>query len=84
MQGYNDYTKEHGVLPIFTESEKKAFPYFVLGGAIYLYHWSTDYFNDWENYNEYEWYYYLAHLVKVLHFVDEHENDFYDIICSLS
>ena len=40
LQGYHDYTKEYGILPPFTEEEKKAFPSFVLAGAIYLYHWS--------------------------------------------
>ena len=83
LQGYHDYTKEYGILPPFTEEEKKAFPSFVLAGAIYLYHWSTDFFNDWENFNEYEYYYYLSHLVKTLHFIDEHQQDFYDLICSI-
>ncbi|MCI9547377.1 MAG: phosphotransferase [Lachnospiraceae bacterium] len=83
LQGYQDYTKEHGVLSVFSEEEKKAFPSFVLAGAIYLYHWSTDYFKDWENLNEYEYYYYLSHLLKTLRFVEEHQREFYELISSI-
>ena len=81
LKGYNDYSKEKGVLPPFTEEEKKAFPYMFLAGTIYLYNWATDYFNFWEDYDEYEWYYYLAHIVRSMHFVEDHLEDLYNMIC---
>ena len=64
----------------FTEEEKKAFPYMYLAATIYLFNWATDYFNFWEDYNEYEWYYYLAHIMKAMHFAEDHLDDLYEII----
>lgn len=83
LKGYNDYTKEKGVLPVFNEEEKKAFPYMYIAATIYLWNWATDYFNFWEEYNEYEWYYYLAHTIKAMHFGEDHIDDLYEMICSL-
>lgn len=80
LKAYNDHTKALGILPGFTEEEKKAFPYMYLAATIYLFNWATDYFNFWEDYNEYEWYYYLAHIMKAMHFAEDHLDDLYEII----
>jgi homoserine kinase type II len=83
MKGYCDATKEIDVLPELSAEEKKAFPYMVLAGAIYLFHWSTDYAHDWENLNNFEYAYYVNHLIKTIHFVEDHIDDLYQLICSL-
>ncbi|MGI5874172.1 MAG: phosphotransferase [Bacillota bacterium] len=81
IKGYNDYSKEKGVLPPFTEEEKKAFPYMFLAAIIYLFNWSTDYFNFPDEYDEYEWYYYLGHIIRAMRFTTEHLDDLYKMVC---
>lgn len=83
LQGYNDYAQKEGNLPPFSEEEKKAFPYMFLAATVYLWNWATDYFNFWEEYDEYEWYYYLAHIVRAMHFTEDHLDDLYEMVCSL-
>ena len=83
LQGYNEKTVDKGVLPVFTEEEKKAFPYMYLAATIYLWNWCTDYYNFPEEYNEYEWHYYLEHIYKAIRFANDHIEDIYNTICSL-
>lgn len=80
LAGYNEIDD---VLPKFLDEEKKAFPYMYLGAMIYLWNWATDYYNFPEDYDEYEWYYYLAHIIKGIHFAEDHIDDLYELICSL-
>ena len=82
LQGYHDYTKEYGILPHLPRKKRKHFLPLSLPEP-FISTIGTDFFNDWENFNEYEYYYYLSHLVKTLHFIDEHQQDFYDLICSI-
>ena len=83
LEGYNEETIKKGVLPTFTEEEKKAFPYMYMAATIYLWNWATDYYNFPEDYNEYEWHYYLEHIYKAIKFADEHIDDLYNLICNL-
>lgn len=83
LKGYNDTTKELGILPPFTDEEKEAFPYMFLAGGMYLYNWCTDFFYDWKNNNEYEWCYYLDHIVRTLRFVETHADEFKEIILAI-
>ena len=55
-----------------TDAEKEAFPYMFLAACLYLVNWCTCYYDDFEGYNEYEYFYYLAHTVKLIHYVDDH------------
>lgn len=80
LRGYNDTTKELGILPTFLPEEKAAFPYFFMAGGIYLYNWCTDFFYDWKHNNEYEYCYYLDHIVRTLRFVEENGTMFREII----
>ncbi|MDO4542219.1 MAG: phosphotransferase [Bacillota bacterium] len=83
LQGYNDYLKNEGTLTPLTKEEAKAFPYMMLAGVIYLFNWATDYFNFWEDYNEFEWYYYLAHIMRLMHFVNDNAQELEDIMTSV-
>lgn len=83
LQGYNDYLKNEGTLTTITPEEVKAFPYMMLSACVYLFNWVTDYFNFWEDYNEYEWYYYLAHIMRISRFVDGHAKELEEIINSV-
>lgn len=83
LQGYVEETIKKGVLPTFTEEEKKAFPYMFLAATLYLWNWCTDYYNFPEDYNEYEWHYYLEHIYKTVKFAEAHLDDLYELICSL-
>ncbi len=83
LKGYVEKTLDKGVLPAFTEEEKKAFPYMFLAGMLYLWNWCTDYYNFPEDYNEYEWHYYLEHIYLGIKFADEHIEDIYNVIASI-
>lgn len=83
LKSYAATTAKLNLMPAFSDAEKEAFPYYVLAGAVYLFNWSTDYFNNWKNLNEFEYGYYLEHLVHTLRFVRSHMQDFYDVIKSL-
>ena len=83
LKGYQAAVKELGILPPFTEEEKAAFPIMFVNGGLYLYNWCTDFFYDWKNNNEFEWCYYLDHIVRTLKFVDEHAEDWKEIINSI-
>ena len=83
LKGYVEKTIDKGVLPVFTEEEKKAFPYMYLAGMLYLWNWCTDYYNFPEDYNEYEWHYYLEHIYLGIKFADEHIEDLYNLIASI-
>ena len=83
LEGYVEKTLDKGVLPAFTEEEKKAFPYMFLAAYLYLWNWCTDYYNFPEEYNEYEWHYYLEHIYLGIKFADEHIEDLYNLIASI-
>ncbi len=80
LEGYNQFLKEEGTLTPLTPEEKKAFPYMMLAACLYLTNWATCYFPDWEDYNEYEYYFYLTHIVKLLHYIDNHHDDLLEVI----
>ncbi|MEG0873786.1 MAG: phosphotransferase [Clostridiales bacterium] len=80
LDGYTKFLKEEGTLTSITDVEKKAFPYMMLAGGLYLLNWCTCYYDDWENLNEYEYYFYLTHVVKLLHYIDNHQEDLYEVI----
>lgn len=80
LDGYNGFLKNEGTLTPITPEEKKAFPYMMLAAGLYLLNWSTCYYTDWENYNEYEYYFYLTHIIKLLHYIDNHADDLYEVI----
>lgn len=83
LEGYNKFLKEKGTLIPFTEDEIAIFPSMMLAGSMYLLNWSTDYYGDWENLNEYEYYYYLAHILKTMRFILAHEEELRDVIRSV-
>ncbi len=76
LDGYTKFLNEEGTLTTLTDSEKKAFPYMMLAACLYLVNWCTCYYDDFEGLNEFEYFYYLAHTVKMIHFVDDHLEDF--------
>lgn len=80
LDGYNDYLKEHGTLTPLTEAEKEAFPYMMIAGGLYLANWCTCYYADYEVLSEYEYFYYLAHTVRLIHFFDKHIDDLKELI----
>ncbi|HIZ77672.1 MAG TPA: phosphotransferase [Firmicutes bacterium] len=80
LDGYNQFLKEEGTLSPFTAEEKKAFPYMMLAACLYLTNWATCYFDEWEDLNEYEYYFYLTHIVKLLHYIDNHQDDLAEVI----
>ena len=80
LDGYSKYLKEHGSLTGFTESEKKAFPGMMIAACLYLVNWCTCYYDDFDNLSEYEYFYYLAHTVKLIRFVDNHQAELAEII----
>ena len=75
LDGYSKYLREHGTLSTLTDSEKEAFPYMMLAACLYLVNWCTCYYEDFENLSEYEYFYYLAHTVKLIHYVDTHSEE---------
>lgn len=72
LDGYTRFLKEEGTMPSLTDAEKEAFPYMMLASCLYLVNWCTCYYADFENLNEFEYFYYLAHTVKMIRFVDTH------------
>lgn len=80
LDGYNGYLKNEGTLTPITDEEKKAFPFMMLAAGLYLTNWAVCYYVDWENLNEYEYYFYLTHIVKLLHYIDNHQEDLYEVI----
>ncbi len=80
LDGYNGFLKNEGTLTPLTDEEKKAFPYMMLAAGLYLLNWSLCYYEDWEIFNEYEYYFYLTHIVKLLHYIDNHADDLYEVI----
>lgn len=80
LDGYNGFLKNEGTLTPITAEEKKAFPYMMLAAGLYLLNWSTCYYADWEDLNEYEYYFYLTHIIKLLHYIDNHADDLYEVI----
>lgn len=75
LDGYTKYLRDHGTLTPLTDAEKEAFPYMMLAACLYLVNWCTCYYEDFENLSEYEYFYYLAHTVKLIHYVDDHANE---------
>lgn len=80
LDGYTKFLKEEGTLTTFTAAEKEAFPHMMIAGGLYLANWCTCYYQDHENLNEYEYFYYLAHTIKLIHFMDNHAKDLRDLI----
>ena len=81
LDGYTKFIKEEGTgLPGFTDAEKEAFPMMFMASCIYLVNWCTCYYSDFEGLNEFEYFYYLAHTLKLLHYVDEHADDLKELI----
>lgn len=83
LQGYNHFLKEKGTLTPFTPEECECFPAMMLAATIYLLNWSNDYLADWENLNEYEYFYYLAHILKVMRFILAHPEELKEAIKSV-
>ena len=52
----------------------------MLAACLYLTNWATCYFDEWEDLNEYEYYFYLTHIVKLLHYIDNHQDDLAEVI----
>ena len=75
LDGYTKYLSEKGTLCTFTDAEKDAFPAMMIAACLYLVNWCTCYYDDFENLNEYEYFYYLAHTVKLIHFIDDHAEE---------
>ncbi len=80
LDGYTKFLREEGSMTTFTDSEKKAFPYMMIASCLYLVNWCTCYYDDFEGLNEYEYFYYLAHTVKMIHFVDNSLEEFRHLI----
>lgn len=75
LSGYNTYLKEkNGSVP-FTEAEKKAFPDMMVAGALYLLNWNSTYYDDIDECNTFEYFFYLSHTLKLLHYVHQHRQE---------
>lgn len=84
LKGYQDKLKELGGLEPLNETEKKYFPMMIEATNNYLINWClSTYYSDTVNYNVYEYLAYLTHQVKMMKWINEHQDDLAEVAASI-
>ena len=80
LSGYNEFLKGKNGLAPFTEAEKKAFPDMMVAATIYLLNWNSTYYEAIDECNTFEYFFYLVHTLRVMHYIDQHRDDLSELM----